>query len=119
MSIKTLAAAATLLCTLAPLTLASAQSSTPVYVFETVDSIDSGYSLNTFKLTGILKGEATPRTISFDTSGGMGNEYVVAFLRVCERYALISMNKPGQYYLEVRRELSGYSILTGCKLTRR
>ncbi|WNG23057.1 hypothetical protein F0U62_02660 [Cystobacter fuscus] len=117
MNLKTLASAATLLCTLAPLTLASAQSS-GTYVFETVDSIEAGYWSNTFKLTGILQGEAAPRTISFDTSEGMGSEQMIGFIRVCERFALISMNKPGQYYLEVRRE-SGYSSLTNCKLTRR
>ncbi|WNG13642.1 hypothetical protein [Cystobacter fuscus] len=119
MKLKTLATAATLLCTLAPLTLASAQSSSPTFVFETVDSIENGYTYNAFKLTGILQGEATARTISFDTSSGQNNEQMVRFIRTCEHFALISMNKPGQYYLEVRGN-NGYGLgLASCKLTRR
>ena len=119
MNIKTLASAATLLCTLAPLTLASAQSGTSTYVFETVDSIEADVGVSTFKLTGIIRGEATSRTISFDTWMSSGNDQLAALLRSCERFALISMNKPGQYHLEVRHDPYSSFTLLGCKLTRR
>lgn len=111
MTIKTPAATAALLFVLAPLSLATAQTSSGTYVFETVDSIDA-YSSVGLRVTGILQGEATPRTVSLVAS----SSNFEGLTRACERYALIAMSRPGQYYLEARR---GGTYLEGCKLTRR
>ncbi|WNG33370.1 hypothetical protein F0U61_06855 [Archangium violaceum] len=119
MTLKTLASAVTVLLTLSPLTIASAQSTTDeVYVFEAVDSYDAK-SDRQFSVTGIIRGEPTPKTIDFDeytTYAEYGN-----FVRTCERLSLMAMSKPGQYLLEVRRTMQwgGYYQLTGCRLTRR
>ncbi|QRK10356.1 hypothetical protein JQX13_09830 [Archangium violaceum] len=112
MNLKALISSAALLLTLSPLPFASAQSDTTVYVFETVDSFEME-SASTAKITGILQGEATPRTITAYDQYGSYDNYQRA--RICERFALISMSKPGQYYFEVK---SGTRSL-GCKLTRR
>jgi hypothetical protein len=114
MHLKTLASAATLLLTLAPLSLASAQASYPAYVFETVDSIDSDFR-NMVKLTGIIQGESAPRTIQFYNSSSP--TILAEITRACERFALIAMSKPGQYYLEARG--GSTDGLVGCKLTHR
>ncbi len=95
---------------LAPLALASAQTKPPIYVFTTVDSIDIQSSWNLFRLTGILQGESTPRTIEVGYSNSPNN----AFER-CERLALLAMNKPGRYLFELRQD--DFADLA-CKLTR-
>ncbi|AKJ08305.1 hypothetical protein ATI61_12533 [Archangium gephyra] len=116
MTLKTLASAATLLLTLSPLSIASAQSTTEnVFLFETVDSYElkNAYWL---KLTGIVRGEATPRIVEVRASvSDTYNQY----LRACERMMLMAMSKPGQYYFEL--QLANYTNppVTGCKLVRR
>jgi hypothetical protein len=115
MMLKTFASAAALLLSLSPLSLASAQTPPDdVFVFETVDSYDLDSYIK-LKVTGILQGEALPRTISFENSWDANYQQQA---RTCERLALIAMSKPGQYYLELRR-IDYRSQLVGCKLTRR
>lgn len=116
MTLKTLASAATLLLALSPLSIASAQSSTDkVFLFETVDD----YELKTvywLKLTGIVSGEAAPRTLEFRANL---SESYNQYLRACERMAFMAMSKPGQYYFELRHSNLSTPHVTGCKLTRR
>lgn len=117
MTLKTLASAATLLLALSPLSIASAQSSAEeVLVFETVDSYDLESNV-WLKITGILQGEATPRTIAI-TASYSGTAYE-QHVRGCERLVLMAMSKPGQYYFELRRSTFTPIQLNGCKLTRR
>jgi len=116
MTLKTLASAATLLLALSPLSIASAQSSAEeVLVFETVDSYDLESNV-WLKITGILQGEATPRTLSISANYSGAYEQHV---RGCERLVLMAMSKPGQYYFELRRSTYTPVQLNGCKLTRR
>ena len=116
MTLKTLASAATLLLTLSPLSIASAQSSTDeVHVFETVDSYDLESNV-WFRITGIIQGEAAPRTVTVSANYSGAYEQHV---RSCERMALMAMSKPGQYYFELRRSTFTPVQLNGCKLTRR
>lgn len=101
---------------LAPLALASAQSAPPpTYVFTAVDSVEISNGGFTFKVTGIVQGESTPRTFegfsdfyrsdSYDGTGAAGR---------CERMALLTMNKPGRYTFEIQQENGGFR----CKLNR-
>jgi hypothetical protein len=118
MKLQTLVSA-TLLLVLAPLSPASAQSPTPVvYVFETVDSYDLEPYFN-FKVTGILRGEATPRTLQVTPNYSLGPS-LETYGSSCERLALIALSKPGQYLFEVRlAPPDNGAYLMGCKLTRR
>jgi hypothetical protein len=89
-----------------------------VHVFETVDSYDLEPYFY-FKVTGILRGEATPRTIQVHPNYTLGPS-LETYGASCERLALIAMSKPGQYLLEVRlAPHDDYPYLMGCKLTRR
>ncbi|MFL5353537.1 hypothetical protein [Archangium sp.] len=118
MTFKTLASA-TLLFTLAPLTLASAQSSTylETVVFEAVDSYASADGR--LSVTGIVTGEATPRTLAVDINYSFPGHIELG--RSCERLTLMAMTKPGQYLLQVSYYNYGASDhpLSTCRLTRR
>lgn len=108
-------------------------SSTPVsatilstYVFETVDSYDIYGDRREVKVTGIISGEAAPRTVTItynavgSTSSGSDEFGAKRTFERCERFALMAMSKPGQYLFELRQESSSVSTLhVGCKLTRR
>jgi hypothetical protein len=117
MKLQTLVSA-TLLLALAPLSLASAQSSPQkTYVFETVDSYDTGHG-GSVSLTGIVLGESAPRAIAFTSDTWYDPS--IELLRSCERFSLMAMMKPGQYLLEVRAEPAApMDYLLGCRLTRR
>jgi len=118
MTHKTLASAATLLLTLSPLSIASAQSSSvETFVFETVDSYELLSGASQLNITGILQGEAAPRTISIPPATNNTVSYE-GRVRACERMALMAMSKPGQYFFELRR-YSNFQPVHGCKLTRR
>ncbi|MFY0572243.1 hypothetical protein ACN28E_51580 [Archangium lansingense] len=121
MTLKTFASATALLLSLSPLTIASAQSSSiETFVFETVDSYEILSGVYQLNVTGIIQGEAAPRTIAIPPSTNANTTYDVR-VRSCERLALIAMSKPGQYFFEVRRGSSSVygQPLQGCKLTRR
>ncbi|TQF11237.1 hypothetical protein FJV41_35280 [Myxococcus llanfairpwllgwyngyllgogerychwyrndrobwllllantysiliogogogochensis] len=117
---RVLRAAALLLAsvTLTPSALAAEtpQPNVP-YVFVTVDS----YSLvqaDTIQVTGVLQGENTPRTLEFEFPYPSTNYYGASpHIARCDRLALLLMNKPGAYLLELSFRYQG-AIVT-CKLTRR
>lgn len=116
-TLKTLASTATLLLTLSPLTIASAQSSVETFVFETVDSYELLSGASQLSITGILQGEAAPRTIPIPAATNNTTSYE-GRVRACERMALMAMSKPGQYLFELRR-FGTFQPVHGCKLTRR
>lgn len=105
---------------LAPLALASAQSTPPplpTYVFTAVHSVelsDSGFML---KVTGLLQGESDPQTVALESFFSSLNHYYQSpqAAERCERMALLAMNKPGRYLFEVQQEPSS---TFRCKLTR-
>lgn len=123
---KPIAIAAVLLSTLVPLSVAVAEVQA-TYVFTTVDSYNIKGDVLAVEVTGIVQGEATPRTVTLtyhpSTFSGQGGDYVASqrtFDR-CERLLLLAMSKPGQYLLELRQEVEpiGTIEFIGCKLTRR
>jgi hypothetical protein len=122
MTFKTLASVTLLFALASPLRANAATS----YVFETVDSYDISGQEAEVKVTGIISGEVAPRTVTLTYSayayyGSAQDELAVkrTFER-CERFALVAMSKPGQYYLEMRQEtLTTGLFAIGCKLTRR
>lgn len=75
---------------------ASAQSY-PKYVFVAVDAVS--VQPGSVKVTGILEGQGEPGTVSayFSTSSA---GYADA-LQACHRAALLAMEKPGAYRLEL------------------
>ncbi|MBF5045661.1 hypothetical protein FGE12_24860 [Aggregicoccus sp. 17bor-14] len=103
-----------------PQTVVNATFNT-AYVFETVDSYEVKGWPNRVVVTGLQVGASDPTTISFPyyTSNATSTETARSFER-CDRFALIAMNKPGQFLLEVRTEGSSSSFpFVACKLTRR
>lgn len=99
-----------------------------VYRFETVDSFElqgspesaiySGYR-SYVTVTGTLQGQSTPTTLRFAYSLSVPSTSSDATRthERCERFALLAMNKPGQYLLELRQE-NNFGNHLGCKLTR-
>lgn len=123
---KQIAVAAVLLSTLLPLSVAVAEVQA-TYVFTTVDSYNIKGEVSEVEVTGIVQGEATPRTVTLtyhpSTFSSQAGDYVASqrtFDR-CERLLLLAMSKPGQYFLELRQEHDPFStiLFIGCKLTRR
>lgn len=111
--------AATLLLTSLTLTSSALAAETPQtnvpYVFVTVDSYSIVYE-NVIQVTGVLQGENTPRTLEFAFryfSSYDASQHVSR----CDRLALLLMNKPGAYLLELT--FKGNSEMGSCKLTRR
>jgi len=105
---------------LAPLALASAQSTPPplpTYVFTAVDSVELSDSGFMFKVTGVIQGESAPQTVELQSYFSSVNNYYQSphTAERCERMALLAMNKPGLYLFEVQQE--PFSTFR-CKLTR-
>jgi hypothetical protein len=81
-------------------------------IFQTVDQVEIVY-MSRLNITGLVDGEATPRTVLFsfyyDYNTGTGPA------RSCERAALLTMNRPGRYRLTIREQTDQ---ATGCFLKR-
>ncbi|NVJ24065.1 MULTISPECIES: hypothetical protein [Myxococcus] len=104
--------------TLTPSALAAAeepQFDLP-YVFETVDSYEVVHA-DTIQVTGVLQGESAPRTLEFSFPYSPSNYDNSQHISRCDRMALLVMNKPGAYLLEMTLKLRGQMVT--CKLTRR
>lgn len=124
MTLKTLSSAILLFAVVSPTPVPAAIVST--YVFETVDSYDIYGDRREVKITGIISGEAEPRTVTLtynavaSSSAGSDEFSAKRTFERCERFALMAMSRPGQYFLELRQETSPGSFShVGCKLTRR
>jgi hypothetical protein len=103
---------------LAVLTLlpAAAAHAAPLqYVFVTVDRfLVVGNSTATVEVTGLLEGEATPRTLTFSGSSSTSTDVQNKFIR-CEKLALLAMASPGRYKFELYQQTT-YNL--SCALTR-
>jgi hypothetical protein len=124
MTLKTLASATLLLALASPVPADAAI--TAIYVFETVDSYDIAGERREVKVTGIISGEAEPRTVTltyapiYSSSSSTDEVGSKRTFERCERFALMAMSKPGQYLLEMRQEtIYSGTYMIGCKLTRR
>jgi hypothetical protein len=117
---KPIAIAAVLLSTLVPLSVAVAEVQA-TYVFTTVDSYNITGETNEVDVTGIVQGEASPRTVTLVYWPGGAD--ILSSMRTferCERLLLMAMSKPGQYFLELRQEADASATsFIGCKLTHR
>ncbi|MFY2562038.1 hypothetical protein ACN469_30875 [Corallococcus terminator] len=116
---RVLRAASLLLATLA-LTPSALAAETPQpnvpYVFVTVDSY-SIINANGIELTGVLQGENTPRTLEFEFPYSPTYYDASQHVARCDRMALLLMNKPGAWLLELSLQYQGQMVT--CKLTRR
>ncbi|CAM4304651.1 MULTISPECIES: hypothetical protein [Myxococcus] len=89
------------------------------YVFTTVDD----YSIRLdgrIDVTGVLQGEAEPRTVTFKIVLSHGaQESLQTLASRCDRMALLAMSKPGAYLLtmSVEDHPNNY-IQFACKLAR-
>lgn len=92
-----------------------AQTSTAPVVFTTVDAVKVDH--NELVITGVVQGEsaASDRTFyfNFSTAGSFNAPWEQR--QSCERLALISQAKPGQYLFEVEWQSYGYPK---CRLSR-
>ncbi|MCP3104379.1 hypothetical protein LZ198_36500 [Myxococcus sp. K15C18031901] len=105
--------------TLPPVALAAVEAPqlNKPYKFVTVDSFLVRDATNV-ELTGILEGESTPRTIRFYYASGNSSTDSSQHMSRCDRMALLAMNKPGLYLLELV-QLDYTPNQTTCRLTRR
>jgi hypothetical protein len=116
---KRIAIAAVLLSTLMPLSAAVAEVQAS-YVFTTVDSYNIKGEVWEVDVTGIVQGEATPRTVTLTYFPWGDYVGITRTFERCERLLLMAMSKPGQYLLELRQEVDASTMQSvGCKLTRR
>jgi hypothetical protein len=76
--------------------------------FATVDSYKR-VDVYDFEITGLVSGEATPRTVSYST---IANDQPIA--DNCERAAYMMMNRPGRFNLEA--SLSNTTGALACRL---
>lgn len=116
---RVLRAAALLLAsvTLTPTALAAEAPLPKVpYVFVTVDSYSVVHA-NGIEITGVLQGENTARTLEFEFPYAPTYYDASQHVARCDRMALLLMNKPGAYFLELGFEYQGAMVT--CKLTRR
>lgn len=90
--------------------LARAQSSLPApVVFTAVDAVKLEYSK--LSITGIVEGEAAPRTVAFYFASTHFRQ------ESCERLVLLAMEKPGQYLLTMQNQTYSSSD-ANCSLSR-
>ena len=106
--------AATLAFSLASTTPASAGSADGPHVYETIDAVQSGPGDRRITITGIIVGQSTATTLTYDLrpiSSTSSSEDVTAR---CDRFALLAMAKPGKYQFSTVM-VSSFDF--DCKLT--
>ncbi len=81
----------------------------PTYVFTTVDAVRRQSNMSLF-LTGVQEGASAASEMQLYGPSSSTNG-----LDACERYALLSMEKPGRYRLEIWRHTGPYDE---CRLSR-
>jgi hypothetical protein len=88
-------------------------------VFDTVDAVQidypSGIAGRTLTVTGIVAGGTAPVTYTFNFPNYSDSQNADLVGR-CERFALITMSKPGKYQLAFGPYNTTNSNYTGCKL---
>ncbi|ATB50435.1 hypothetical protein [Corallococcus macrosporus] len=104
---------------LAPTALAEQAPMGRPYVFATVDDYTvrlDGY----IEVTGVIQGEAAPRTVTFWVSPNIGaGVNFQAMSSRCDRMAMLTMAKPGAYLFTMSvEEQQNYYRQFVCKLTR-
>ena len=112
MSLPKSAPLAALLLSLLPLSAAHAAPKN--HVFVTVDRYRLDWETSRLEVTGLLEGEATPRTVWIHFPHGYVNANDPSDR--CEKLALLAMASPGRYKFELATEWDEYG--TSCALTR-
>ena len=84
--------------------------------FVAVDSVATGHQgvMPYLDVEGVVDGDSAVSALRFNFAGG--DESLVA-VEACHKQALLSLNRPGRYRLELRWD-SGLARYTGCKLVR-
>ncbi len=87
-------------------------TTTPTHVFTTIDAVLRQTPSNLF-LKGVLADAAQATEVQVRINGGSAYQS----LDSCERAAVLMMNRPGQYRLEVWSSNSSYYPLSYCRLS--
>lgn len=107
-----------------PTSFAHAQSLPPTITFVTLDGVEltnsTGSNVNpVVRLTGIVLGETTPRTVelsifagNFNTTSGFNEEEHPR----CERLLLLALARPGAFRVTITT--GGTSYIRSCALSR-
>lgn len=109
--------AATLACSLASTTPAGADTAGSGHAYDTVDAVQSGPGERQITITGIIAGQSTATTLTYqlrNTISGTSTEDLTAR---CDRFALLAMAKPGRYQFVTIR--ATFSNTYDCALTMR
>jgi hypothetical protein len=107
--IRTLLASAALLAAAPAL---ADEPTTATTVFSTVDAFERTADSN-FTIVGIVSGESAARSLDFN-----GSSSILHATDACERAALLMMNRPGRFTLQVKvRLLNDFEPWT-CRLVR-
>jgi hypothetical protein len=85
------------------------------HVYDTVDAVQSGSSDRQITITGIITGQSTATTMTYQLRGNVSTNATEDMTARCDRFALLAMAKPGKYQFATIRLSS--SPVYDCKLT--
>jgi hypothetical protein len=84
------------------------------WIYVTVDAVETnGYQ---FWITGTLQGEATATTQEFLFHISVDSQRMA--LEICHRHALVALNKPGQFLVEIEAVPTAFGDDLKCRLAR-
>ena len=86
-----------------------------VFTFQSVDGAKRVWN-SRVEVTGILAAESAPTTLIFNFVQSTQDGAAAAFVTSCYQNALLAMNRPGRFQLEVTRASSG--LISDCALRR-
>lgn len=109
--------AATLAFSLASTTPVSADIAISGHAYDTVDSVQSGPSERQITITGVIAGQSTATTLTYQLRGNISTNATEDMTARCDRFALLAMAKPGKYQFATTRAASSNTY--DCVLTTR
>ena len=106
-----------LLIMLTPEPLMAAPDPVSSGTFQAVDGVELENNGATLTVTGILQGQATQSAVQVRVDDS-SHAVPMRALERCERLALLSLTRPGEYLFHIAQTESYYQPVT-CRLTRR
>jgi len=109
--------AATLAISLVSTTPANADIAGSGHAYDTVDAVQSGPNERQITITGIIVGQSTATTMTYQLRGTISTTPTEDLTARCDRFALLAMAKPGKYQFATIRAASSNTY--DCVLTTR